>query len=268
MQHESGNALTVSAPYIFKAIRKAGINMANRQRVHELFGVKVGSLTVVEKVKTKYKGVAGWKCVCDCGNECIKTTHQLVSVLNGEHKYISCGCNRNRGESLVGRRFGRLVVIEKASNKGRTTWRCKCDCGTEKIISREKLTTGHTCSCGCLESENRKTLWMRSHSGRAIKHGERSRRYNERLYNVWNGMKTRCTNPNAKSYRAYGGRGITVCDEWLHNFPAFQEWAITHGYDETAPFGECTIDRIDVNGNYEPSNCRWVSMEVQQTNKR
>jgi hypothetical protein len=109
---------------------------------------------------------------------------------------------------------------------------------------------------------------MRSHSGRAIKHGERSRRYNERLYNVWNGMKTRCINPNAKSYRAYGGRGITVCDEWLHNFPAFQEWAITHGYDETAPFGECTIDRIDVNGNYEPSNCRWVSMEVQQTNKR
>lgn len=242
--------------------------MSNRPRNHELAGRKIGCLTVIEKSNTKYRRVAGWKCVCECGNECVKTTHQLVSVLNGEHKYISCGCNRNRSKSLISKRFGRLVVIGKESQTGRTTWKCRCDCGNECVVERSKLTSGHVKSCGCLEDENRKTMWQKRCDGRNIKMGKRSRRYNERLYNVWNAMKSRCLNPNVKCYSAYGGRGITVCDEWIHDFPSFQEWAIKNGYDENAPFGECTIDRIDVNGNYEPSNCRWVNMEIQRQNKR
>lgn len=111
-------------------------------------------------------------------------------------------------------------------------------------------------------------MWKRKCDGKILTYGDRSKRYNERLYNVWNSMKSRCYNPNVASYKNYGGRGIEVCDEWAHNFPTFQKWAIENGYDPDAPYGECTIDRIDVNGNYEPSNCRWVSMDVQRYNKR
>ena len=88
-----------------------------------------------------------------------------------------------------------------------------------------------------------------------------------RLNNVWSGMKERCYNPNATNYGAYGARGITVCTEWRDSFQAFYDWAMENGYDTTAKRGECTLDRIDVNGNYEPNNCRWVSMKVQAVNK-
>ena len=81
-------------------------------------------------------------------------------------------------------------------------------------------------------------------------------------------MKTRCYNPNNKRFKDYGGRGIVVCDEWKNDFSIFQKWALENGYDANAPFGQCTIDRIDVNGNYEPSNCRWITMAAQQKNKR
>lgn len=89
----------------------------------------------------------------------------------------------------------------------------------------------------------------------------------KRIYLVWYGMKHRCFNPNDKDYADYGGRGITVCDEWL-DFSTFCEWAYSTGYDDTAPRGQCTLDRIDVNGNYEPSNCRWVNMTIQRRNTR
>lgn len=88
------------------------------------------------------------------------------------------------------------------------------------------------------------------------------------MYKVWAGMKGRCNNPKSKDYSHYGGRGITVCDAWDESFDAFKTWSEENGYDETAAYGECTIDRIDVNGNYEPGNCRWVSMAEQNRNKR
>ncbi len=237
-----------------------------RKRTYSLTGQHIGSLTAVEPCIVN--GYAGWKCICDCGVKCEKTTQQLRDVIKGKRKGISCGCNRNRTNGLIGKRFSRLVVVERASNHGLTKWACRCDCGGSCVALASELRSGHVKSCGCLEKENRETVWMRSNGGKTLTYGERSRRYNERLYNVWNGMKTRCYNPNNKRFKDYGGRGIVVCDEWKNDFSIFQKWALENGYDANAPFGQCTIDRIDVNGNYEPSNCRWITMAAQQKNKR
>lgn len=90
----------------------------------------------------------------------------------------------------------------------------------------------------------------------------------DRLYVVWGSMKARCNNPHNPAYKNYGGRGIKICTEWNNNFCAFKAWALANGYDYDAPYGQCTIDRIDNDKGYEPSNCRWVSMKVQSKNKR
>ena len=102
---------------------------------------------------------------------------------------------------------------------------------------------------------------------RRYKHGCGRRNSPTRLYNVWKNMKVRCNNPNYKEYKYYGQRGISVCEDW-NEFNNFYEWAINNGYDENAKRGECTLDRIDTNKNYEPSNCRWVSMKIQANNRR
>ena len=134
-------------------------------------------------------------------------------------------------------------------------WRCKCDCGNEVIVRSASLVTGVTKSCGCLYAVTRKG--KTSHASSYT-----------RLYKIWDGIVQRCTNPNTQNYKSYGGRGIEMCDEWRNDFAAFKAWAMANGYNPDAPKWECTIDRIDVNGNYEPSNCRWVSMDVQRQNKR
>lgn len=158
---------------------------------------------------------------------------------------------------LTGMTFGRLEVIEQ---NGRTSgrhilWKCKCECGKFTNVSSRELRSGKTKSCGCLQKDKIREMRYR--------HGDRD----SRLYSVWKTMKKRCENKNCKSYKWYGAKGVSVCDEW-HDYSAFKKWAFDNDYDEKAEKGECTIDRINPYGDYEPSNCRWVSMGEQARNKR
>ena len=163
----------------------------------------------------------------------------------------------------TGNRYGRLTVVCRAGSnkKGIAKWLCECDCGSKTVVLGTKLRRGETKSCGCFEQETRV---RNGHKRMQTTHGmSRSR-----LYGVWSGMKKRCNNPSHPHYKDYGGRGISVCDEWVDDFGAFAEWALSHGYNESASKGGCTLDRIDPDGDYCPENCRFADMVVQQNNRR
>lgn len=163
----------------------------------------------------------------------------------------------------TGNRYGRLTVVCRAGSnkKGIAKWLCECDCGGKTVVLGPKLRRGETKSCGCFEQETRV---RNGHKRMQPTHGmSRSR-----LYDVWHGMKARCYRKTHPHYKDYGGRGIIVCDEWKDDFQAFADWALSHGYDESAAKGACTLDRQDPNGNYTPENCRFADMDVQQNNRR
>lgn len=151
-------------------------------------------------------------------------------------------------ENYIGQKNNFLTVIDIKPNKDNKNWfLCRCDCGNTKLVKPTYWERGTIKSCGCyaksLKNQHNETL--------------------DRLRRIYSGMKERCLNPNADAFEYYGGRGITICQEWLDNRQAFIDWALTNGYENNL-----TIDRINNDGNYEPSNCRWADMRTQTLNQR
>ena len=158
---------------------------------------------------------------------------------------------------LIGQRFGRLLVLERAGNDsgGRALWKCRCDCGKVTVARGNDLRNGHTQSCGCKNAEESRIRERETHTT----HGGSE----TRLYRIWRGMKTRCYVPSSSGYAYYGGRGIAVCEEWIDDFTAFRDWALANGYADNL-----SIDRIDNEKGYSTENCRWVTSYEQMHNRR
>jgi len=161
-------------------------------------------------------------------------------------------CRNSELSKMLGGKFGRLTVMSRQENNkhGHGMFLCRCECGNEIIVPTYRLTNGNTKSCGCFKSDTQRA--------RLLKHGFSC----TRIHRCWDRMIQRCHNPKHKAYFYYGERGISVCDEW-RNASIFIEWALANGYSDSL-----TLDRINNDGNYEPSNCRWVDMKTQAINRR
>jgi hypothetical protein len=156
---------------------------------------------------------------------------------------------------ITGKIFNRLKVIDYShtDKRSKSYWKCVCECGNEVIVRSDSLTSGNTKACGCLSKE----LKSKMAKTYLTKHGETK----TRLYKIWSGMRDRCSSFGTEKGKHYADKGITICKEWDEFIP-FKEWSLSNGYESNL-----TIDRINVNGNYEPSNCRWLTIQEQERNR-
>jgi len=221
----------------------------------EMIGKKFGRLKVVEIEGNRISGRhPKWKCVCECGNQCVKTA---VALRAGREP--SCGCAardyQRKKHDITGKKFGRLLVLsaDKFSNSKRhIVWKCMCDCGNETSAIGSELRLGHKRSCGCFHLD----VLLETHT----KHGHAKAGQLSSTYISWASMHTRCSNKNSINFKHYGGRGISVCDRWK----SFENFLADMGERKDG----MSIDRIDVNGNYEPNNCKWSTHSEQNKNQR
>lgn len=247
---DCGNTTFVSTSNLNSGkVKSCGCSLAK-----DLNGMQFGKWTVIERDKSRQPGgPAYWKCKCICG-----TIRSVSSDSLRKGDSTSCGCSWQH--DLTGKRFGRLTVLERKSvefnyltgtTHRKIIYHCKCDCGNYTTVDSSHLLCGDTTSCGCYHKELL--------SKRVTTHGSSK----TRLYRIWASMIDRC-NPNRKSKNSknYSERGISVCDDWK-KFENFQEWALKSGYNETL-----TIERKNVNGNYCPENCTWISKPEQTRNTR
>ena len=268
------------------------------RKLESLVGQKFGKLIVIgESIFIKRNSYS--LCKCDCGNEkLIRNTNLKCG------KTKSCGCLRhtyNNAENLIGQRFGKLTVIgEPIAIKKYGHSLCKCDCGNEKIIRNNGLKTGNTKSCGCIYKYKKAKDFVGKKFGKLTVIGKSekinkayyalckcdcgnekkiqtqqllkgssktcglcNKKIPKRLKTIFLAMKRRCLNEKSEAYKDYGGKGVKIYKEWLENRRSVYSWALENGYDDNL-----SIDRINVNGNYEPSNCRWATITDQANNKR
>lgn len=214
----------------------------------DLTGKKYGELTVIKRDYSK-KNPLFWFCQCSCGK---------IKSISGEHlkRGISKSCGCKIKKNLEGQKFGRWTVLKQnldTNSKHMYSWICRCDCGNIGIVSTYSLLHKTSTSCGCYHKEL------------CIKQNTTHKMSKKRIYRLYYNIRNRCCSLNNKRYKDYGGRGIKVCDEWLgeKGFENFYKWSLENNYADNL-----TIDRINNDGNYEPNNCRWVTKDVQYTNKR
>jgi len=217
-----------------------------RTRIYQnLEGKTFGRWTIVKRVASSLNGKSQYQCVCSCG---VKKIVKSCMLLLGKSK--SCGClARERLLNLEGKIFGRWTVLKKTANQhSHTAYICRCICGKIKKVIANNLMRGKTTSCGCLHNE---LISARSKTHGMSKSSE---------YRTWFGMIVRCHKKYSSSRKWYGDRGIVVCDRWKYSFEKFfSDMGLK-------PTPQHQIDRIDNNGNYEPSNCRWTTRLVNMRN--
>ena len=255
----------------------------------KMIGQTINRLKIIgyRRIEKNGKSRGYFDCECECGNFVTVRTDVLVS---GQTK--SCGClqkdyasefmknadhstfkkssrvyvRREEFDNLelmshVGETHNRLKIIgcvrKESGGRLRNFYHCECECGNELDVRCDAVLKGTTTSCGCAQRDSAKDICIK----RNTTHGLAG----SGLYTIWNGMKARCNYEKSNRYYRYGARGIKICDEWIdpeNGFINFYNWAIANGYEEGL-----TIDRIDVNGNYEPLNCKWATEEEQAWNK-